>query len=362
MKFFHNEDVSLSAISNFFHTFGFFSVGGIVDAAQRQSMSVAAADIAISRRKRKLSEIPLNEGFFEGSICEEFSLASDLFFSDLVSKYIQSSLGSNFIYLGSDFSVFSALKTQSWHRDWWLGLPVMKVGYYLNTSLDGLGGELRVIPGSQRIGDSYSAEIQRALAWPAKKTRVGGLNERDFFPLNYDYSCISGSLDVRHISLNAGESSPGVVPHVSISVVDPTQIVCFDPRIIHSGTVSLPLRRRIMFSALFCPNPFDETFDPAARGISQSRGELAKSLLQTLVLDRIVHSTIHTYHKEGLRPKLSSNHLIDLRISSDSAAITFAQGQTIEMSLDGIYESPGGTVQEKVWSFLAKISRGGALV
>jgi hypothetical protein len=69
-----------------------------------------------------------------------------------------------------------------------------------------------------------------------------------------------------------------VLPH---AVMKPglLDVVVFDDRGIHSGTIGVPNHIRVMSATVLCINPFDESMDLKGMGIMQSRDELAKDIL-----------------------------------------------------------------------------------
>lgn len=349
----------LPQIANLWHCFGYFTVGGIVSHNAKSEISKFASAIYQKRRGQALDQLSDTESALEGSIWEEFPAFSKLLLSPNVLDLIKALLGDQWLYLGSEMGIFSKTSTQAWHRDWNLPLPILKMGYYIYKRKPRHGGEFRIIPGSHRVEDSYASQLNHALAWPTL-TQPGGMNGRGFLPKNMDYSSATISKSLRSrikqiLIANKDSTSPTKdceLPHMAIPVSDPTQLLFFDPRTIHSGSVANPPQRRIMIAALFCPNPFDPTFNPTNHGLNTSREAMAKELLETMILDRLYHEMTSTYHSNGLLPEIPSNHLIELDFTPGSYGITLGGRQHIVSALAGLDQSPGSNPKERAWNYL----------
>jgi hypothetical protein len=170
----------LPQVANLWHVFGYFTLSGVIDQATETQLLQLARAMYQQRRGKSLDRLPDAEGAFEGSIWEEFPAIPKRLLTPTVLDLIQALLGEQWLYLGSDLSIFSKTSTQPWHRDWDLPLPILKIGYYMNTRRIRTGGEFRIIPGSHRSEDSYASQLKQALAWPSPLTQPGGLNERGF--------------------------------------------------------------------------------------------------------------------------------------------------------------------------------------
>jgi hypothetical protein len=80
-------------------------------------------------------------------------------------------LGDDFNYTGSDGNLY--VGDTAWHRDNGAERPrFIKIAFYLDR-LSAAQGALRVVPGSQRIGDVYSKEAQAAASDPVTVACVG---------------------------------------------------------------------------------------------------------------------------------------------------------------------------------------------
>lgn len=70
-------------------------------------------------------------------------------------------LGDDFNYMGSDGNYYTG--DTGWHSDGWnAGQRFLKIAFYLDP-LTPETGALRVIPGSHRVGDRFSEQLQRAV-------------------------------------------------------------------------------------------------------------------------------------------------------------------------------------------------------
>lgn len=353
----------LPQIANLWHTFGYFTLSGIISKKTQAELLQLSEVIYMQRRSKSMAELPDTQGAFEGAIWEEFPSISGHLLTQAALDLIQSLLGSQWLYLGSDLSIFAKTGTQAWHRDWNLSLPILKLGYYVTQGKIRKGGEFRIIPGSHRISDSYTSQLNRALAWPSVPTQPGGLNERGFLPMNKDYSTTSATIKFRSRvkrfllgrNSNAIQDRSFELPHMAVPVGDTSQLLFFDPRSIHSGSVATPAQRRVMFSALFSPNPFDPEFDPKAHGLDVTRDAMAESLGETLILDRMAHNMTTTYHPKGLRPNITSQHLLDLDFSPGEYAITIGENHRVALELPGLAQSPGKDLKEQAWSYMRRL-------
>jgi len=343
-------------IFNLFHTFGYTVFENSFSDCGAAELRGIASQIIKARRGVELSEWPIGSGCFEGSVIEDFPALGGFFFSETMVRAIEAIAGKQWLYLGSDLSLFSPLQTQPWHRDWITHLPVLKIGVYLHEALQ-IGGELKIIPGSHRIGDSYCKMISKGLAWPRPLQSPGGLNENNFFPPNVNFSNHPADRDYLHLlpghsEKNFSPSKPINLPHASIPLDGVTQTIFFDLRTIHCGTIGLPINQRIMMSALFCPNPFDESFDYQSIGVTTSREDLAKELMQVMALDRLHHGMLdHTYHKDGKEPNIGVEHKVSIKIKDRHVYAEFGNLNGIACSRDEIFTGGGA-----VWDMLTRVS------
>ena len=75
-----------------------------------------------------------------------------------IEKLVEGLLGEGFNYVGSDGNFY--VGDSQWHSDRWISeVRFVKVAFYLDSLKSG-SGCLRVLPGSHRLGDRYSQQLQ----------------------------------------------------------------------------------------------------------------------------------------------------------------------------------------------------------
>lgn len=302
-------------ISNFFHAFGFFILGNALQREDQERLLKVGDKISLDRKKVPLEQLPADANSIFGHTIEDYAELKELLVPNSVDRILKKALGNKYLYLGSDLSVFNSKIVQPWHRDWITDLPIMKVGYYSLPKAK-IGGQLRIIPGTHDIRSNLNKVISGSMAWPARATHVGGLNESNAFPKNIIYSEPLNSQNFNYLynhygsKISADEKGLAYLPHQELDTADDTAFVCFDPRTIHSGTWSEPAEQRILFSALFAANPFSDF--PKRRNLKiTDTSELALQLLELLIIDRLFHDVLTTYHPDGKLPNFASEHLVD---------------------------------------------------
>jgi hypothetical protein len=169
-------------IANFFHTFGLLTVGNVVSPDLAQGLITGYDKVTMARRGESLGDALQKGNIIEVGIVDEFPEFSNFYLSPNLRALYEVLLEKSWLYVGSDISVFPSY-IQAWHRDATGYFPSIKVGYYANPTYK-IGGEMRYIPGSHKIGDRYANNLQRGLAWPCPVTKLGGMNEHNFFPEN----------------------------------------------------------------------------------------------------------------------------------------------------------------------------------
>ena len=309
------SETRLNQISAFYQSFGYFVAAESTAEGINQTLRATADGICFDRKGYELSEKDASETHFFPHILEDYPELKSLLAPKPIQNILENTLGQNFLYLGSDLSIFHSEEVQPWHRDWITELPVLKVAYYLLPNAE-IGGELRVIPGTHDINCKANQVLSRGMAWPAQPEHDGGLNEGNVLPQSIGYGTQIPNADLRYLEnglasqIIADETSLCYLPHEAIKTTDTQSFVCFDPRLIHSGTWSLPSERRFLFSTLYGANPFEDY--PGKKNNSwECCQELAGQLLELLILDRMLHGVDTVYHPTNKVPPFSKSHLID---------------------------------------------------
>ena len=309
------SETRLNQISSFYQSFGYFVAADSTPHDVDHALRATADEICLDRKGHNLESTDISQTHFFPHILEDYPELKSILVPKSIQVILQSVLGKNYLYLGSDLSVFNSAEVQPWHRDWITDLPVLKVAYYLLPNAE-FGGELRVIPGTHNIDCTTNKILSSGMAWPAQPEREGGLNEGDVLPRSIGYGRPIDHADPRYLDNNhasqliADETSLCYVPHQAIKTTDTQSFVCFDPRLIHSGTWSPPQERRFLFSTLYGANPF-EAYPGKKSDSSDWCQELAGQLLELLVLDRMLHGVDTVYHPLNVAPPFSKSHLID---------------------------------------------------
>lgn len=320
------SETFIEQITSFYHAFGFFVLSNAVTEEQRKEFIQLGDRISRDRSAVSITDLPTGSNAFFGHTIEDYPELKELLVPTVLDAILKKALGDSYLYLGSDLSVFNSSKVQPWHRDWITDLPVIKVGYYSLPQAN-FGGQLRIIPGTHHIRSALNKIISRALAWPEKPSQRGGLNESNSFPKNIIYSQPLPVNDRNYIynhfgqKISAGESALAYLPHQELEP-DDTAFICFDPRAVHAGTWSDPIEHRIMFSALFAANPFAD-FPHKADLQANNSSDLALQLLELLVVDRLFHDVMSTYHPTGKLPDFASDHLIDFGHVNDNFFVNY---------------------------------------
>ncbi len=79
---------------------------------------------------------------------------------------------------------------------------------------------------------------------------------------------------------------------------------------------------------------------------------MAEALLETMILDRMVHRMSTTYHINGLLPEISSEHLLDLDFTPGAYSANLGGKQRIRSALVGLDQSPGSDSKERAWNYM----------
>jgi hypothetical protein len=339
--------------ANFYHAFGFLTIRNSIPEQLMREIVRGYDTLTMARRGQSFMDTLQKGSFVENATVEEFPEFANFFFSPNVFSIVEAFAGKNWIYIGSDFSVFSSY-VQSWHRDWVGHFPTVKIACYTNPPYY-VGGELRYIPGSHKVGDRFSNSLQQALAWPNLSTRPNGMNENNYFPEHMNYSAVPHNGAYQLFGPGTGDGTNDYVqkngfsiPHAAIKpgILD---LAVFDMRGIHCGSIGLPVHTRIMPAILFCPNPFDDTFDFREYGITQSREELAKDLLTHIVLHQLLQKfkvgNEGFYHPKGLEPPIDAKHRHKLHYNGNKVTGRFGNSQevTIEFDVEGFEREMGAS-------------------
>jgi hypothetical protein len=181
--------------------------------------------------------------FIVPAFADNSSIGSE-FLVNYLDNQIKPLLGKNYIYLGSDASIFFAAGS-AWHRDLAMHLPVLKLNIYLDFDADNQSCEFLIIPGSHHVASSYSSLLQNALAWPDKPGYCGGLSESGFLP---------SGLDPTAPGYNANRD---LIPAKAIAV-KPRAAVIFNTAAIHAVKSHVQMGKpRRLITYIFCTNPKD---------------------------------------------------------------------------------------------------------
>ena len=228
-------------IANFLDTFGFVVIRNFLNTDDFAMIS----EEYHNQYKLRMPNCPDTDMQFLPNFVDSSKLFTEYFFGVDMQNVYQYFAGEKFLYLGSDGSQF---KTTSfpWHRDWFTRMPIMKFNFYF-TRHSFRGGKFMIIPGSNYCGDSYAANIQKAMSWPMQNKNAGGLNENGWLPETVNYRA----------SLREQEGC-GLyeVPHVELDV-ERGDLIIFDHRAVHCVQTTEPPVTRRLLTVLLSKNAFE---------------------------------------------------------------------------------------------------------
>ena len=207
-----------------FETFGYVVLRGLYSAEEMAGISEDYDDVTAEDRGGKPFEGPKRQQVM--GICDMRPRLFQLIDDDRIYDPIKQLLGADFVYLGSDASLFVGSK--SWHPD---GSPRnqaefdyirIKVAFYLD-SLGSETGCLRVIPGSHKKpyhdtimpqmtdgkSNPFGVTMQALPAVPLE-TEPGDVI---FFDQNTWHASVGGSIGRRQMTLNFA-NEPTAEPHI----------------------------------------------------------------------------------------------------------------------------------------------------
>lgn len=266
---------------NFFKAFGFLIVRNLLKKQEVQQWRREYDALYLDHFKKSVHTITKERGqtlipnFVDSSKFYAKAAFDERFMA--LARYI---CGDSFIYLGSDGSAFRR-HSFNWHRDWHTNNPVVKFNIYLNPPFF-LGGDFRIIPGTQFPSDTFSSLINHGSAWPSGQTVDGGLNERQYFPFStpprrHYLKKLWSKLTRRTFE----------IPSTRIKVKN-GDLIIFDQRALHVVERTFPTVTRRLLTLLFAENPrhFPDThylFNPPPQ---LSIGELSKEIEELFWLER----------------------------------------------------------------------------
>ncbi len=209
------KDVGSEELKNFFNIFGFVKVSGFFS-EEIKTVSREFNDLMTKKFGKKKSH---KRNYFYPQFIEHNQYLTSLLEKSKITTLIESILGKDPIYTGSDGNIFGG--STPWHRDYLLKQKSVKMLCYLE-SVNEKSGALRVIPGSHFVEDKFSNYLGDGLTWPEPPVE-GGFDEKGFFgkgnnPTKFGYN----------------KSIPNYVVKT-----DPGDVIVFSHNIIHCTNYAL---------------------------------------------------------------------------------------------------------------------------
>ncbi len=217
-------------LANHFSTFGFVKVPGFF----LPEMEWIPAEFD-KLMHSKFGDTTPNRPYLYPQFIDNCERLTALLELPKVSKLLSAVLGDDFIYRGSDANIFTG--SSGWHRDYLIRSRSLKMAVYLEKNTETTSA-LRVIPGSQFIGDAFSSFLTSALTWPEAPSN-GGMDEKDVFGDGHNPTILG---------LN------DIIPTHPICN-DVGDVILFNHNLVHCTNASTIPRRRRLMAMGFAVNP-----------------------------------------------------------------------------------------------------------
>lgn len=294
--YFEKSELTLSInsdnnkIKNYFDTFGFVVIKNFIDKSERKKLKRNYDNEFMEKLKEaSLIRMLINRlglsgqrifGFrdilnkikrlpgllFLPNFIDNNNFFTNLFFCDFYLKTYDYFAGKDWLFMGSDGQKYVKGGGYSWHRDWHLKTPQIKIFFLIDPKI-ALGQNFLIIPGGQNPNDIYSRNLSKASNWPMPNDNPTGLSDQDFLP-----EC----QNPRHVFSSSKKS---YIPHVAL-MLKFGDALFFDQRNFHCLSGNLPKFDIKMMSFLISKNPFHfSTSDPVLKGISGGGLKWLKALL-----------------------------------------------------------------------------------
>ncbi len=202
-----------------FHTFGFLAFPGLL--ADRIAQIIAEFEAIWAANGGGHNRQPHDSRARSCSVqfVDQSAYLSTLLDDPRIHGIAASILGDDFNYMGSDGNFY--IGDTQWHSDGYGGRGGrlhIKIAYYLD-ALTGATGALRVIPGSQRVGEPFADELQRGIrksveTWDMLGSQIPAIalatNPGDILVFNHDlkHAAFGGSERRRMFTMNCCQRYP----------------------------------------------------------------------------------------------------------------------------------------------------------
>jgi hypothetical protein len=294
-------------ISNYFNTFGFVVIKNFIDKPDRKKIKknydaefkeklkeASFFDMFMNRLglsgkrifgfRDILYKIKRSPGIlFLPNFIDNNKFFTNLFFSDLNLKVYDYFAGKDWVYMGSDAQQYIKGGGFSWHRDWFLKTPQIKIFFLVDPKI-ALGQKFLVIPGSSNPGDIYSKNLSKASNWPMPNDIPTGLSDQEFL-----HEC----QNPRYVFRSSDKVD---IPHVALKLQFGDALF-FDQRNFHCLSGNIPRFDIKMMSLLLSKNPFHFPKDDPIL-IGNSKEDLARSFIDLIVSERNHCKTSEGYGAE----------------------------------------------------------------
>lgn len=341
-------------IRNYFDTFGFVVIRNFIDKTERNKLK-KNYDLEFNQRLKEASLVTMfvNRlglsgerifGFrdilnkikrlpgilFLPNFIDNNKFFTNLFFGNLFLKTYDYFAGKDWIYMGSDGQQYIKGGGFSWHRDWFLMTPQIKIFFLINPRV-ALGQKFLIIPGGSNPNDIYTRNLSKASNWPMPNDNPSGLSDQDFFP-----EC----QNPRYVFRSSKKTD---IPHVALKLKFGDALF-FDQRNFHCLSGNLPKFDIKMMSLLISKNPFHfSKSDPILKGTTKTK--MAKGVIDLIVSERNHCKTEDGYGVEltkSIAYKNFPNHFIKFLKNNKnknftSGEITYSDNKKFKSKIDKTY-------------------------
>jgi hypothetical protein len=341
-------------IRNYYDTFGFVVIRNFIDKSERKILK-RNYDAEFKKKLKEASLITMfiNRlglsgerifGFrdilnqirrlpgilFLPNFIDNNKFFTNLFFSNFYLKAYDYFAGKDWVYMGSDGQQYIKGGGFSWHRDWFLMAPQIKIFFLIDPKI-ALGQKFLIIPGGSNPNDIYSRNLSKASNWPMPNDNPGGLSDQGFLP------------EIQNPRYVFRTSKKSDIPHVALKLKFGDALF-FDQRNFHCLSGNFPKFDVKMMSLLISKNPFHfSKSDPVLKGTTRTK--MTKGFIDLIVSERNHCKTEEGYGSELTKSEVYKkfpNHFIKFLKNSKnniftSGEITYCGNKKFKSKIDKSY-------------------------
>ena len=239
-----------------FDTFGFIKIEGFL----KDEVELISNEFDRLMNDR-YGQLDPSKPYLYPQFADNSELLTGLLGNEKICKAAQQLCGDDYIYRGSDGSIFR--EGSPWHRDCLMRVKSVKMLVYLEKNTF-KSGPFCAIPGSHFVDDMFSAKLTEALMWPEPPV-LGGFDEKHVFPPGNNPKIVGQNKQIPYCRL---DTRPG-------------DVIIFNHNLIHC--VNAPIRRktRRLFGLHFAADIRKVSKDPVALSeMDALRGLISAELSQ----------------------------------------------------------------------------------